>query len=74
VVIIYVEGVLVNRENKDWRLFWPPRPFQTEGKLFVPPSPSPHKSRNFSDPLPPPLWIEKLTAMKQVCIAGKVRY
>jgi hypothetical protein len=21
VVIIYVEGVLVNRENKDWRLF-----------------------------------------------------
>jgi hypothetical protein len=33
----------------------------------------PHKSRNFSDP-PPPVWIEKLTAMKQMCIAGKVRY
>jgi hypothetical protein len=42
---------------------------QTEGKLFVPP---PHKSRNVSDP--PPVWIEKLTAMKQVCVAGKVRY
>jgi hypothetical protein len=22
----------------------------------------------------PPVWIEKLTTMKQVCIAGKVRY
>jgi hypothetical protein len=33
----------------------------------------PHKSRNFSDP-PPPVWIEKLTAIKQVCVAGKVRY
>jgi hypothetical protein len=27
---------------------------------------------NFFDP--PPVWIEKLTALKQVCIAGKVRY
>ena len=41
-------------------------PLQTESKLFVPP---PHKGRNFSDP-PPPVWIEKLTAMKQVCVAG----
>ena len=23
---------------------------------------------------PPPVWIEKLTAMKQVCVVGKVRY
>jgi hypothetical protein len=28
---------------------------------------------NFFDP-PPPVWIEKLIAMKQVCVAGKVRY
>ena len=47
--------------------FFDPPPLQTEGKLFVP-----HKSRNFS--APPPVWIEKLTAMKQVCVAGKVRY
>ena len=33
----------------------------------------PHKSRNFSD-TPLAVWIEKLIAMKQVCVAGKVRY
>jgi hypothetical protein len=25
-------------------------------------------------PPPPPVWIGKFTAMKQVCVAGKVRY
>jgi hypothetical protein len=47
VVIIYGEGGLVNGENKDWKLFWPP--YQTKGKRFVPP---PHKGRNVSDPPP----------------------
>jgi hypothetical protein len=48
-------------------------PIQTESKHFVPP---PHKSRNFSapPPSPPPVWIGKLIAIKQVCVAGKVRY
>jgi hypothetical protein len=42
---------------------------QTEGKLFVPPL---IKVETFLTP--PPVWIEKLTALKQVCVAGKVRY
>ena len=45
-------------------------PFKIEAKVFV--SLPLDKSRNF--PPPPPVWIEKLTAMKQVCVAGKDKY
>jgi hypothetical protein len=44
-------------------------PFRLKANFLCPP---PHKSRNVS--APPPKWIEKLTAMKQVCVSGKVRY
>jgi hypothetical protein len=41
-----------------WQTFWAPPLIKKEP--FLTP--------------PPPVWIEKLTAMKQVCVAGKVRY
>jgi hypothetical protein len=46
VVIIYGEGGgLVNGENNDWKLFWPPSRLKANF-LCLPP----HKSRNFSLP------------------------
>jgi hypothetical protein len=42
-------------------------PLQTESTFFAP---SLIKVETFLTPL---VWIEKLTAMKQVCVAGRVR-
>jgi hypothetical protein len=61
-------GGLVDGENKDWKLFW--LLYQTKGKLFLPLPLI--KVETF---LTPPSVDWKInTAMKQVCIAGRVRY